>query len=286
MSNNSNPSHSLTTPTLNSNSTSPFTTFQTVPTHKSNTPHINNLINISTINVRGLNSPEKLHSLTLDLANSRSIICCSETKNNIFKPLSNHSNTHTIISSKPSNSAKNGASIIIGKDISDHIYQTYSYNEFWCSAHLKFRPKIDCIITAIYLPHDNDERKLAVQSLTSHLKKFQTSKYHHIIAGDFNTYPQNSPAINAPTTNSKRKIYKQLSTWIDVAKATNKDRDYTHITPTSASRIDQIWISKDLANKIIDVKTFQSDKIITDHKFECDFEEFLKFRDVKMVCIE
>lgn len=86
------------------------------------------------------------------------------------------------------------------------------------------------------------------------------------MAGDFNTYPIGTPSINAPTTGSKRRIYNHLQDWSDIIKTVNKKDDFTHITQTSASRIDQIWCTNHLGNKILDAKTFDSPSINTDHK--------------------
>jgi exonuclease III len=182
-----------------------------LPSQNNPSNTIRNLINISTINVRGLNSSSKLYSIIQSLKNNRAIICCTETKNNQFSPIKPRVLNTTIISSQPAISAKNGASIILGKDLTKHIFQKISINEYWASVHLKFRPKIDIIVTSLYLPHNPKERKEAIHSLQQHFNKFPTTKFHHILAGDFNSYPCNSPSINAPTSTSKRLIYSLLS---------------------------------------------------------------------------
>jgi exonuclease III len=236
------------------------------PSQNNSSNTTRNLISISTINARGLNNPSKLYSLIHGLKNNRAVICCTETKNNQLFPIKNRVSGTTIISSLPATSAKNGASIILGKDLTKHLFQKFSINEYWTSAHLKFRPKIDIIITSVYLPHNNKERKEAVLSLRQHLNKFPTANFHHILAGDFNSYPHNSPSINAPTTTSKRLIYSFLNQWIDIAEATDNLRKFTHLTQSSASRIDQIWTTKNLASRILDYQVTQSNDIITDHK--------------------
>jgi exonuclease III len=229
------------------------------------TKNITNLLNITTLNVQGLNNRSKLFSLTNQLTNSRSILCCTETKNTKTNPLPKNLYNCSIISSLHSVSAKNGTCIILGSDIKAHIYQTFTINEYWCSVHLKFKPKVNIILTAIYLPHDKTERHIATKSLITHLKSFKTS-FHQILTGDFNTYPKLTPSINAPTSHSKRSIYNTLHSWIDIAKACKKERDYTHYTHNSASRIDQTWITQDLAEHVLDFKTHTNTAISTDHK--------------------
>ena len=129
--------------------------------------------------------------------------------------------------------------------------------------YLKFRPKISVIIISIYLPHNYSERKIAVKSLNNFIRKFK--QFHIIIAGDFNTYPLNSPAINAPTTKKKQLIYNIISDWVDTADIANALHNYTHITLTSVSRIDQIWLTRSLAGKLLDYKVSDSEDIISDH---------------------
>ena len=127
----------------------------------------------------------------------------------------------------------------------------------------KFKPKIDLLITSIYLPHDPRERETAILSLTKFLREHNNKQ--HVLCGDFNTYPVYAPAINASTTRQKRKIYNFLRTWIDVAKATNQQKNFSHITKTSMSRIDQIWTSSTLAQRIIDYKCHTQSIINSDH---------------------
>src|SRR4051812_12863473 len=46
----------------------------------------------------------------------------------------------------------------------------------------------------------------------------------------------------------------------------NKEHLYTHIISSRASRIDQLWISRNLASKILSYKVFEQMAIPTDHK--------------------
>jgi hypothetical protein len=94
-------------------------------------------------------------------------------------------------------STKNGASIILSKKFSNHIFKVISTNEYWCSIHLKFKPKVDLLVTAIYLPHDPKERSIALKSLKIYLETAD-SNMHQVLARDFNTYPLNTHSVNAP----------------------------------------------------------------------------------------
>jgi exonuclease III len=223
------------------------------------------LLTISTLNVQGLNQKGKLIQLTNSINNERAIFCCSETKTTITNPLPKKTNTFTIISSIPNQSASSGACIIISKAVTNHIFNTYSTNPYWCAIHLKFKPKIDLIILSCYLPHDNDSRKIATTSIHNFLNEHK--KKHIIITGDFNSFPKNTPSINAQTTSFKRNIYRHKFFFdsVDIAKTVGKENHYTHFTSTSASRIDQIWISKDLASKVLSFKTFEQTVISSDH---------------------
>jgi exonuclease III len=217
------------------------TTIQSNPntlSHTLNNSNYKNLITISTLNVRGLNEKEKLIALIEGITNERAILCCSETKSTQIKPLPKIIKEKTIISSKPNTSASSGACIITTKAITNHIFQTFAPNEFWCAIHLKFKPKTDIILISAYLPHDPILRKKAVKSLRDFIREKRNN--HIILAGDFNSYPISSPSINAPSSPSKRQIYKYLNNFIDIAKTVNKEHLYTHFTSTSASRIDQI----------------------------------------------
>jgi len=265
-------------------SSSPNTISPTLPTNFTNSPYnithtpplpsipnpiitpptYKNLITISTLNVRGLNQKEKLRALADNITSERAVFCCSETKCTESNPLPRKIKDKTIISSKPSTSASNGACIITTRPITNHIFNTFSTDEFWCAIHLKFKPKANIIIISCYLPHDPNLRKRATKSLREFIRA--QSKFHIIIAGDFNSYPKSSPSINAPSPAFKRNIYRYLHNFVDTAKVTNKETQYTHITPTSASRIDQIWITKDLASKILSYKITDQTAIPADHK--------------------
>jgi exonuclease III len=249
----SNPIYSFNTFIPNNpNNITNFPLNPTNSTHNISNSNYKNLITISTLNVRGFNDKTKLTSLLNNITNDRSIICCSETKNTQHNPLPTKMNYKTIISSIPNSSASNGASIILTKSITNHIFKTFSLNEFWCAIHLKFKPKIDIIIISCYLPHDPILRKKAVKSLRDFIR--QHTNKHMIIAGDFNSFPNSAPSINALSPPFKKQIYNYLHNFTDIAKATNKEHNFTHFTNTSASRIDQIWITNNLASKILSYK--------------------------------
>jgi exonuclease III len=226
---------------------------------------IKNLLNISTLNVRGLNERAKLEALVDNLPNNKSVMCCSETKINTFNYIPKKVLKKTIITSSPSTSSKNGAAIIIGEDIAKHIFKITTTNEFWCAVHLKFKPKVDIVIIAIYLPHDKESRIVAVKSLRQFIGS-QKQEFQLVLAGDFNSFPLNSPSVNAPTTHFKQKVYAFLDSWHDTAEIFNSKHIHTHITSTSMSRIDQIWITSNLASRLLDYRVFNSTAINTDHK--------------------
>src|SRR3982751_2507443 len=260
-----NPVHSFNNSSLNnSNITTNSPSNSTNSNHNTLKSKHKNLITLSTLNIRGFNDKTKLTSLLNNITNDRTIICCSETKNTQHSPLPTKMNNKTIISSLPNSSASNGASIILTKSITNHIFKTFSLNEFWCAIHLKFKPKVDIIIISCYLPHDPTPRKKAVKSLRDFIR--QHTNKHIIIAGDFNSFPNSAPSINAPSPSFKKQIYKYLHNFTDIAKATNKELNFTHFTNTSASRLDQIWITNDLASKILSYKVSDQFAIQTDHK--------------------
>jgi exonuclease III len=224
---------------------------------------IKNLINITSINMQGNDNLAKITSLSYTI-NSRSIICCSETKQNSLHPFPKKINNNLLVSSLPDTTSKNESSIIISSDLISHIYQTFNPNQYWCAILLKFKPKVEIILTSLYLPHDKNERNIATKSLSKFLLSHKNKS--HILAGDFNTYPIYAPNHKAPTSKQKRKIYKSLTSWIDTAKATDQQKKYTHITKTSMSRIDQIWITPQLAQKILDYNCYHQSAILSDHK--------------------
>jgi hypothetical protein len=219
------------------------------------------LLNISTINTQGLNTKGKLESLANSLINESSIILATETKNNATHRLKNRILNHHIIHSIPSTGSKNGACIILGQESYKHLQKITTLNEYWVAVTLAFKGSTIELI-AIYLPHDLKERKVAIKSLSSHIKSIKNG----ILGGDFNSYPPNSKAINAQTSNQKRIIYKHLHNWHDVADIFKKKNAFTHFTKTSASRIDQIWVTPSIASKLLDFKTNTNLSINTDHK--------------------
>ena len=198
---------------------------------------VKNLIDIISLNTQGNDNMAKILALSLSL-DPRSLYCCNEVKQNIAHPFPRRINGEFLFSSIPDLTSKNGTCILVGSDLISHIHETFSENQYWCAIHLKFKPKIDLLITSIYLPHDKEEWKIATSSLIHFLNKHKQK--HHILCGDFNSYPKYAPAFNAPTTYQKRKIYNYLQSWIDVAKATDQEKKYSHITKSSMARIDQI----------------------------------------------
>jgi exonuclease III len=159
--------------------------------HKPNSYQPN--LNITAINVRGLNQPNKLAALTLNLKNQNSIILCSETKNNQQKQLQHKVNNVHLLHSKPSLSPKNGAAIIVGSHINKHINKIFTENEYWVAIQCHFT-NARIIILSLYLPHDKQERIVATNSLIKFMRRHK--KLQFIIGGDFNTYPENNPSIN------------------------------------------------------------------------------------------
>src|SRR5213078_150314 len=109
-----------------------------------------------------------------------------------------------LFSSIPDLTSKNGTCILVGSDLISHIYETFRENQYWCAIHLKFKFKIDLLVTSVYLPHDKEEQKIATSSLIHFLNKHKQK--FHILCGDFNSYPKYAPAHNAPTSHQKRKI--------------------------------------------------------------------------------
>lgn len=238
--------------------------------------NIQNLISFTTLNTRGLNEITKLKILTNSVS-SRSIFFCTETKLKKDTTYPRYINGKSIIYGN-SISAKNGTALIIGEDLSSHVHKIIHTSEYCSSIILKFKGKVDILVTALYLPHDKKERKTASNLLRQSIKKASTQRLHHIILGDFNSFPKNSTSIGAPTTPGKQSIYRYLNNYIDIGHHFGENK-FTHFTHTSASRIDQVWVSKNLAPKVIWYKVDECDIIPTDHRavsIKLDWFEFKK----------
>jgi exonuclease III len=258
-----------------------------VSNHNTISPYnIQDLISLTTLNTRGLNESIKLKSLT-NSVNNRSILFCTETKLKKDTTYPKHINGRSIIYGN-SNSAKNGTALIIGKDLSSHVFKITQTTEYCSSIILRFKGKVDILMTALYLPHDKKERRIASKFLYQSIRDASIQKLHHIILGDFNSYPKDSPSIGASTTSDKQSIYKYLNNYIDIGHHFGKN-NYTHFTSTSASRIDQVWVSKNLASKVIWYKVSECDTIPTDHRIvsiKLDWFEFKKTKTIYKFDIE
>jgi hypothetical protein len=160
------------------------------------------------------------------------------------------------------------------------VFKILETSEYCSSMVLKFKRKTNILLTVVYLPHDSKERKSASKLIHSTIRMARQNNFHHIITGDFNSYPKNSPAIQAHTTSSKQAIYNLLSSYVDVGFQFNK-RAFTHFTSSSASRIDQIWISKNLASKIIWYKVQESEIITSDHHIVSAKLDWFEFKEIK-----
>jgi hypothetical protein len=137
-------------------------------------------------------------------------------------------------------------------------------------------------MTALYLPHDKKEKRIASKFLYQSIRDASIQKLHHIILGDFNSYPKDSPSIGASTTSDKQSIYKYLNNYIDISHHFGKN-NYTHFTSTSASRIDQVWVSKNLASKVIWYKVSECDTIPTDHRIVSIKLDWFEFKKTKTI---
>jgi hypothetical protein len=220
----------------NPNPPTPFPLNTQSSSHTTNKPNIKNLINITSLNIQGNDYSSKIAAISLSIG-PRSIFCCNEMKQSPLHPFPKRIANNLLISSAPDTTSKNGTCILIGLHLISHIHNSFSTSPYWCAIHFKFKPKIDLLVISLYLPHDDNDRKIATLSLIRFLHKHNGKLL--ILCGDFNFYPIGTPAINAPTTNSKRKIYRYLQSMVDIAKVTNQENNYTHITKTSMARIDQ-----------------------------------------------
>jgi hypothetical protein len=193
---------------------------------------IQNLITFTTINTKGLNNFAKLQALA-NHTSDRTILFCTETKLKQEDRFPRNINGRSIIYGNSSSSAKNGTALIIGRSLTSHIHKIISHSEYCSSILLKFKGKVNILISAIYLLHDKTERKAATKQVIQMVKTAASNKFHHAILGDFNTYPKNSPSINAPTTSIKQTLYRNLHNYIDIGHQLD-EKAFTFITPTSA----------------------------------------------------
>jgi len=240
-----------------------------------------NLLSLSILNTQDVDLVTKLTNLANSIDES-SILCCVETKlkNNDYYP--SHINGRSLIHGKSKISARNGTSIILGSKLNTHLSQILSTSKYCSSIVLNFKGKNNILISSLYLPHERNERKKAVNELQVAIKFASKQKLHHIIAGDFNTYTKESPSINANTSSFNRSVYNHLGSYIDIGYKFDK-KSYTHITSTSASRIDQIWISKNLATKVIWYQVQDNDVINSDHQLVSIKLDWFEFNNIKPV---
>jgi hypothetical protein len=213
---------------------------------------------------------------------------CTETKLKKGDPHPKNISGRALIYGESNNTARNGTLLIIGKDLSPHVFKICSVSEYCTSIIMKFKGKTNILLTVTYLPHDKKERKLATKQLYQTTKLAIHHKLHHIIMGDFNSYPKSSPSIGAPTSPSKQLIYNHLNNYIDIGQQFDENA-YIHITATSASRIDQAWVSRNLATKVIWYEVEDCNTISTDHRtvsIKLDYFEFQKAKPIYKYSIE
>jgi len=128
------------------------------------------LINLSTLNTQGLSDFTKLRCLSNSVDN-RTILLCTETKIKTSSFFPKNINGRAVIYGSSKDLAKNGTALIIGKDLSAHVFKINQTTEFCSSITLKFKNKINILLTAIYLLHGKKDRKEAVNNYNSWLKK-------------------------------------------------------------------------------------------------------------------
>ena len=263
-----------------------FNTHNYPLTNNSIKPKINilNSLKISSLNTRGLNEPTKLKCLlqyTID--NNYSIFGLSETKIKNSSQIY-YKSKHFITNWSSNETSKAGVALIINNELYKHHYKTTTFNGYIISAFFKFKPKTTLCVTQIYIPHDTTNKQLTLNKLKELIQQNQSNNYIHIIMGDFNSTP--NPKIDILSTlitkkqkkQINKKLYKLLYNYSDSFRTLYPHKiNFTYEGPTQKSRIDQIWISNNIIDNLLNTEIiptnseFKSDHKITNIHLESFF---------------
>lgn len=144
-----------------------------------------------------------------------------------------------------------GVGILIEKEWNKHLTKVVTPNPYMIGAVLTFK-KVAFKIWIIYLPPNDDSMKREIQRLL--MKDIATAKanLHFIIGGDFNKILD--PELDTANQDPKQTIKKlPLTKWVEklgfvesFRYCNPKTKKFTWSNGRSKTRIDHIWISKEL----------------------------------------
>ena len=235
-------------------------------------------LNITTVNVKGINDPEKMdQAIKWTIDNEIDILLLSETKINLqnasfnfkhtlqanfdFNPKTPHSAPLLAIWSHNENHPRgNGIGMILNAEtIGNHFFKKSELPGRCLSIFTKHSNKQTIVITCIYGPADKDRQ--TKKDIVSFIKKLpRGDNISHIIGGDLNEAPNHT---HTPIHNALTEMNLVNTHWI--SKTPHK-HTFRHPTHDTNSQIDHLFISSQLLPREQEVLEHDiAEYFITDH---------------------
>jgi len=260
--------------------------------------HIKNFLNIATHNVQGLSSTIKQQQFNAFISNSNyDIIGVSETKlsqKNAQYLLKNVNNTeYTSWWDSSGKQQGSGVGLLISKSLATHVRKCKSYKGRIIYVDLFFKGKSRLRIIQFYNHADANHKEDNIElykMLYEYITEANNMKFYIIIMGDFNI--KHCELDYSPYRKSKKKIplwrKKVLSflnnhQFTDLGAYLHKFPSNTWIHPIYASRIDYIFISKNLLLDVISFDTIDPICYSSDHRIiSCIIDTSNIFHELSM----
>ena len=231
-------------------------------------------------NVQGLNSPAKHAQIILTMKqNDIAIMGLSETtlqnKNSKFL-YKNNTEYDAFFDNSSDHPNGSGVGLIISKQFSKHIHKIESFKGRLISADMFFKGHIKIRIIQIYI-HANTTQREEIEELytkiTNIIEDAQRKNFKLIVMGDFNVCPEKYKKHYRSTGNIhwRYKILHMLEikNLIDIVDLyqdiTLQNPCNTFSNHNFSSRIDLIFISRDLIMETINANNHNIDFYTSDH---------------------
>jgi len=253
-----------------------------VSNEKFSLTHQNNLLNISSHNVQGLSTTLKQQQLNAFLTSNKiDIMGLSETKlskNNAQYLLDKYNNTeYSSWWDAEGTQLASGVGLIIRTQLTKHVRLVKSYKGRIIYVDFYFKGKNKLRVIQFYNYADSNhkcENLELYNKIHEIIKEAIKFKFHIVIMGDFNLKPDDI-ITNAPKSCKKkniplwrRKIFTILNKYLfqDTAAYLSNHPEYTWFNKTSSSRIDHIWISRNLLPDLINFEATDPSFYTSDHR--------------------
>jgi exodeoxyribonuclease III len=166
------------------------------------------------------------------------------------------------MSANPEKHKGSGVSLICTNEMAKHVGEVKRYNEYLLKVGF-FLKGIAIKVIVMYNPPSNIEiSKKITENIREEIRN-KTNKQNIIVIGDFNQIV--NPVLDKSTAGSKKPralIHNMLikEKFLDTFRLMNPEaREYTWSNGQTSTRIDQIWISREVKGRIVKAKIEQMD---------------------------